>query len=101
MSVRSRGKKKPSKSKGKAKAKAQARSRPYWTLLLWLLAIGALLVIQTRRLAGRQHEAAEEELQRLEQQYEERVNELRLQVELLESQLGPGREANTATKAAR
>lgn len=101
MSSRTRGKKKPSKGKGKAKPKAQARSRPYWTLLLWLLAIGALLVIQTRRLAGRQHATAENELQHLEQQYEERVNELQLQVELLESQLGSNQGASPATTTAR
>lgn len=87
--------------KGKAKRKAPERRRPYWTLLVWLLAIGALLVVQSRRHAGRQHAAVEEELQRLEQDYEERINELQLQVELLQSQLDSDRGATTAAKNAR
>ena len=97
MSSRKGGKKKPRKGKGKGKPKGAGRSRPYWTLLLWLLAIGALLVIQTRRLAGQRHTEVEKELHRLEQQYEQRVSELQLQVELLESQLDSGSE--TSTKA--
>jgi hypothetical protein len=101
MSGRKGGKKKPRKGKGKAKPKAQGRSRPYWTLLLWLLAIGALLVIQTRRLAGQRHAEVEKELQRLEQQYEDRVNELQLQVELLQSQLDSGSETSAKAKTAR
>jgi len=100
---RTRAKKKPRESKGKAKAKPKApeRRRPYWTLLLWVLAIAALLVVQTRRLAARRNAEVEQELRRLEQEYEDRLSELQLQVQLLESQLGANREATPATKTAR
>ncbi len=87
--------------KGKTKRKAPVRRRPYWTLLLWLLAIGVLLVVQSRRHAGRQHAAVEEKMQRLEQDYEERINELQLQVELLQSQFDSDRGATTAANSAR
>ena len=89
------------KKAGKAKRKAPERRRPYWTLLLWLLAIGVLLIVQSRRHAGRQNAAVEEELQRLEQDYEERINELQLQVELLQSQIDSDRGTTTEGKSAR
>jgi len=100
---RTRTKKKPREGKGKAKPKPKTpeRHRPYWTLLLWLLAIGALLVVQTRRQAARRNAEVEQELRRLEQEYEDRLSELQLQVQLLESQLGSNREATPATQTAR
>ena len=98
MSRSSRKKKSP---KSKAPPKAPRRARPYWTLLLWLLVIAGLLVFQTRRLTRQQHEKVESELQRLEKQYEGRLNELQMQVNLLESELGLNDEPDNTKKPPR
>ena len=83
-----------SRSKKRSKSSRRKVSPPYWTLLLWPVALAAAIGYESWRLGEqkiqqRQQEQAqaEQEIEQLEQSYTRQMAELEIQVGMLEKQL--------------